>query len=728
MVFFCTSLFSQSIQLKRINNYDVFEGDSIAFLYNATSTSDFILQYSCDSPSSWINYNHQVYTKLVDTIRIISPNIYCNYFRVRAIDFKSNTVSNEVEIKLNADTLSATYYKWVKISNSLPFSNRDGAGLLNFNNKLYLLGGWHNDSVPRTNNEVWSSDDAVNWTFIKKAPWEQRHTFGCLIFNNKIWILGGDVNSNHYQPDVWNSSNGIDWNLIQDTTTWGFRVLFNYHLMNNKMWVYGGQKIFNNNLDTSYNDIYSSQDGVNWFKEVNTSSWSPRGMMIGNVNHLGKIWMLGGGTYTGDLTLRMYSNEVWNTKNSIQWNFVSNAPWVGRQYHNVISFDNKVWVTCGYNYFQNGNLNDTWYSKDGMNWVKVDSASIIPRHAASLVEFKGSLILLGGPLYNDDIWSLSKGAKSFQLNAKNILNVWSDENVQIRTSQIIGAKYNWFINQNPLKNSGNSIIPKADGIYELELKTKLNDTLPRRSVIVNVLNAPGKVNSNKQFNYQFGTEIKSKLYCINDSDLTYQWYHNNDSLNEHKSEIIANKLGDYFLRASFNQAYKYSDTISIKYNAPKLFINYGSNGKVNSINTHRIIGAKYSWYRNDVLLASEIDSAIKINSPGYYQVKITTKDSIVGLSEKYNVISTDIESERNNLNVISLINSSTLYIKLSNTNVGENFTIKIYNSIGALIHEESLVYNMKGLYYSIESIPFEKGMYIVFVSSTNNKYYKKIVM
>lgn len=728
MLFFSNSLLSQSIQLKRLNGFDVFENDSIAFQFNTSTKSDIVLQYSCDSPSTWINYNQQIFTKLIDTIKIVSPNIYCSNFKVRVIDFSNNLVSNEIGIKLNADTFSNTYYKWVKISDSLPFSNRDGASLLNFNNKLYLLGGWHNDSIPRTNSEIWSSNDAINWTFLKKAPWEQRHTFGCLNFNNKIWVLGGDVNSNHYQPDVWNSSNGTDWNLVEDTTIWGFRVLFNYHLMNNKMWVYGGQRIFNNNLDTSYNDIYSSQDGVTWLKEINSASWSPRGMMIGNANHLGKIWMLGGGTYTGDLTLRMYSNEVWNTKNSIQWNFVSNAPWVGRQYHNVISYDNKVWVTCGYNYLQNGNLNDTWYSKDGTNWVKLDSASIIPRHAASLVEFNGSLILLGGPLYTDDIWSLSKGVKSFQLNAKNSLNIWSDENVQLRTSQVIGAKYNWYVNQNPQKNSGNSIVPKVDGLYELELKTKLNDTLSRQSIYINILKAPGKINSDKQLSYQFGSEIKNRLYCVNDSDLTYQWYLNSDSLNEHKSEILANTLGDYFLQASFNQTSKYSDTIRIKYNDPKLFISTDNTGKVNSIHTHRIMGAKYSWYRNDVLLVNELDSAIKINSPGYYQVKIITKDSIVGLSEKYNVISTNLESEQNDLNVISILNSSTLYIKLNNTNVDENFTVRIYNSIGALIHQDNLVYKDKGLYYSLESIHFEKGMYIVFVSSANNKYYKKIVL
>jgi hypothetical protein len=50
-------------------------------------------------------------------------------------------------------------YDWISVNDSLPFHAKDGAGLLSFKNKMWLLGGWdppfHEPTY--THNEVWSS-------------------------------------------------------------------------------------------------------------------------------------------------------------------------------------------------------------------------------------------------------------------------------------------------------------------------------------------------------------------------------------------------------------------------------------------------------------------------------------------------------------------------------------------------------------------------------------------
>src|SRR4051794_9030429 len=54
-------------------------------------------------------------------------------------------------------------YEWRQITLKAPFAPRDGAGLLSYHGKLWLLGGWNPNKSQREffpricNNEVWAS-------------------------------------------------------------------------------------------------------------------------------------------------------------------------------------------------------------------------------------------------------------------------------------------------------------------------------------------------------------------------------------------------------------------------------------------------------------------------------------------------------------------------------------------------------------------------------------------
>ena len=65
----------------------------------------------------------------------------------------------------------AAQYVWLPVNRQAAFAPRDGAGVLSFRDRMWLLGGWNpGDKVhfPRIcNNEVWSSADGAAWTLEK---------------------------------------------------------------------------------------------------------------------------------------------------------------------------------------------------------------------------------------------------------------------------------------------------------------------------------------------------------------------------------------------------------------------------------------------------------------------------------------------------------------------------------------------------------------------------------
>ena len=71
-------------------------------------------------------------------------------------------------------------YGWGNVTADAPFAGRDGAGLLVYQNKLWLLGGWNADTTVfpnTTTNEVWNSPDGKRWIQVKP------NTFGTSAFN-----------------------------------------------------------------------------------------------------------------------------------------------------------------------------------------------------------------------------------------------------------------------------------------------------------------------------------------------------------------------------------------------------------------------------------------------------------------------------------------------------------------------------------------------------------------
>ena len=315
-----------------------------------------------------------------------------------------------------------TYYQWVNVTSNAAWNPRDGAGGLVYDGKMWLLGGWNPSLLPLDcDNEVWNTTDGANWTLIKpntftdtydpETDWEGRHTAGYAVHDGKMWIVGGDPLQGHYQDDVWNSTDGVNWTHVNknNPAPWGQRCLHHTTVFDGKIWVMGGQTLppYGPGPEIFYNDVWNTIDGISWTQVATEGPmWSPRGQIGNNVVFNGRMWILGGGTYnTPDQPIRNYYNDVWSSADGIHWEkHLDNAPWHPRQYHEVAVWDNKMWVMEGWD--GTGNRKDVWYSDDGVNWTEVPNTPWAPRHAATVYTYDDALWMVAGNNMQRDVWKL----------------------------------------------------------------------------------------------------------------------------------------------------------------------------------------------------------------------------------------------------------------------------------------------------------------------------------
>lgn len=293
-------------------------------------------------------------------------------------------------------------YEWEEVANTLPFNAKDGAGLLNFQDKMWLLGGWDPPFHPPmyTHSEVWGSSDGANWNFETEAPWPARHCSAWLTGNDAMWVIGGDPQSGCL-TDVWKSTDGTNW-IQTNSAIPGYvtRNNPNYAFVDSQLFVYGGEQCSGPPL----NDVWSSTDGINW-NQLPNAPWSGRGMQVNScVDGSGQIWMLGG---ANEATRRSF-NEVWKSADGINWTLVNaSAPWSGRYWHTVAWFDNKMWLLGGM--ATGSEMNDVWYSEDGIVWheFKTTTGNVPPntRHAQSTTVYDNALWYMCG-IASNNTWKI----------------------------------------------------------------------------------------------------------------------------------------------------------------------------------------------------------------------------------------------------------------------------------------------------------------------------------
>jgi len=354
------------------------EGDQVTY--------SVLLDFDIENPTSVIASN--LTTTSYSVVNELNRNIPY-FWKVIATDSNGNSTESEVF------TFKSREIRQTLATTHADFSKRADFGMVEFNGKFWVIGGYSGDSSTwGPTNDVWSSTNGIFWTeeVQNNSPtsFTKREKHTTVVFQNKIWVIGGS-NGNPIN-DVWSSSDGINWVQQTDNAAFGDREDHTSVVFNNRIWVIGGF----GGYPIAYDDVWSSSDGINWILETTDSPFQKRFSHSSSVFQ-NKIWVIGGIIFEGDEL-----NDVWSSLDGINWNLeIDNAPFSVRKNHSTVIYDDRIWVISG------DLENDVWSSLDGVNWF--EEIAIVDY---SMRSRQGCIV------YDDKIWIAGGWVGSF------LMDVW----------------------------------------------------------------------------------------------------------------------------------------------------------------------------------------------------------------------------------------------------------------------------------------------------------------
>ncbi len=95
---------------------------------------------------------------------------------------------------------SANGVAWERSLIAPPWPARSYHEVAAFDGRLWALEGCNvHIPGPPNRNDVWHSEDGVNWHELPDVPWQPRHAAGVCVHDNALWVVAG----NNMQSDVW---------------------------------------------------------------------------------------------------------------------------------------------------------------------------------------------------------------------------------------------------------------------------------------------------------------------------------------------------------------------------------------------------------------------------------------------------------------------------------------------------------------------------------------------
>lgn len=304
--------------------------------------------------------------------------------------------SSDGHVKEYTVTVKKSPWRRLLANGEAPFMKVDGHRLLVYDGYMWLLGGWlgdHHDfpivSGDYWTSQVWRTKDGIHWEDMGDAPWNPRHGFGCVSYQGKMWIISGDSNR-----DIWNSVDGKTWTCVQYDVPFNWRYFPYVTVFKDRIWLIGGKNGWWNIYEV-YNDVWSSEDGVNWIQNTRTANFAPRSMINGSVVLRDELYVIGGGG-AGPIEKSASYNDVWKSGNGIDFRSTTiEAPFSPLYWHSIGVYRDKMYVLGG---LHRGDIhtNEVWFSENGVVWTQQKHTFWESRHATSVVEFEGKLYMIGG--------------------------------------------------------------------------------------------------------------------------------------------------------------------------------------------------------------------------------------------------------------------------------------------------------------------------------------------
>lgn len=272
---------------------------------------------------------------------------------------------------------------WTKVTDNAAFGARDsGKGFVR-DGALFLSTGYR--ASPATSyQDLWrSADGGLTWSLLAGSP-EPSEVFSNTMylpyspiveFNRTLFAVGSTV---------WYSGNGLSWQHLTDN---GPGVASE----DTFLFVINGALYF---FNTQAQQVWRSPDG---------ERWSLAGSLPGAVGRCGasmyqaygKVWLSGG----GDCAYAGFFTDAWSSADGLNWVRATlpdtgadvSVAYGGRMWPCVVVGNRGItWLLGGWAQGEQGyvNLNDVWYTRDGIQWLAWAPATdpartplLEPRHA-----------------------------------------------------------------------------------------------------------------------------------------------------------------------------------------------------------------------------------------------------------------------------------------------------------------------------------------------------------
>lgn len=297
-----------------------------------------------------------------------------------------------VDESMNEDTGGEIRGVWECVAEHAEFSIRDTAEDAVFNGKMWLSNGYYYSNV--LTRDLWCSTNGKTWTLVNAdTPYDGYSELA--VFDGKLWAVKGSV---------WYSTDGTTWTQAAAQTPFGSRGYGEVVVHDGRLWHLGGE------------DVWCSANGVDW---TCTTPHAPYGgRSAGAVAaYRGALWLMGGRIDQPNTPPEKHYpqfttfNDVWRSTDGIAWERVlEHAPWKPRMWFIAKVYADRLWIIGGFDNVNGANLGDVWYTADGVDWRPfVSEKQFSPRHEPTCYVYDNSLWVVAGnswPLLND-VWRLT---------------------------------------------------------------------------------------------------------------------------------------------------------------------------------------------------------------------------------------------------------------------------------------------------------------------------------
>jgi hypothetical protein len=320
-----------------------------------------------------------------------------------------------------------TAFEWTELNGNAPWAARAGLHTVELDGKFYLMGGRTplDSPIPGAStlwSDVWiSEDEGASWTQVLESGadghWAPRAYFQAVTKGDSMYVIGGQdfgIMSNFYN-DVWTSQNGVEWTELTANAGWTPRAGLRAVVFKDEIYVFGGSQFDDDAIigpggpsRIYFNDVWKSADGIDWEQMTDDAPWDPRAGAVVVVKD-GYMFLLGGEDGflcepQPDCELP-YFNDVWRSQDGANWEL-------------VVVYDN---IVCFGGFGLPENPMDVWVSPDGATWEQVSDS---PWNAVDPEEVKYDF---EGFAVGDEIFTFGGDRETFDFtDPDNYLRVDND--------------------------------------------------------------------------------------------------------------------------------------------------------------------------------------------------------------------------------------------------------------------------------------------------------------